>query len=91
MRIEWDEAKRRSNINRHGIDFVDVAVVFAGETVTFLDYRYDYGETRFVTFGLLWGRVVAIVHTASDETIRIISFRKAGKNEEKLFFKEIRN
>jgi uncharacterized protein len=56
MRFEWDEAKRRSNIRQHGIDFVDVDEVFAGETITFLDDRYDYGETRFLTFGLLWGR-----------------------------------
>lgn len=91
MRFEWDEAKRRSNIDRHGIDFVDVEVVFAGETVTVLDDRYNYGETRFLTFGILWGRVVAIVHTETDETIRVISFRKASKNEENSFFKEIRN
>lgn len=44
MRFEWDEAKRRSNIRRHGIDFVDIDQVFAGETITFLDDRYDYGE-----------------------------------------------
>ena len=91
MRFEWDEAKRRSNIKRHGFDFVDVAVVFAGETATFLDDRFSYGETRFLTFGLLWGRVVAIAHTATDEAVRIISVRKASKYEENLFFKEIRN
>jgi uncharacterized protein len=91
MRFEWNEAKRQSNLTRHGIDFADVEVVFAGETVTFLDDRYDYGETRFLTFGSLWGRVVAIVHTATDDTIRVISFRKASKNEENIFFKEIRN
>jgi uncharacterized protein len=91
MRFEWNEAKRRSNIKRHGIDFVDVEIVFAGDTVTFRDDRFNYGETRFLTFGFLWGRVVAVVHTATDETIRVISFRKASKNEEKVFFKEIRN
>jgi len=91
MRFEWDEAKRRANLRRHGIDFVDVEIVFAGETITFLDDRYNYSETRFLTFGFLWGRVVAIVHTAPDETIRVISFRKASKNEEKRYFKEIGN
>jgi len=54
MRFEWDEAKRRSNLHRHGIDFADAESVFAGETVTFLDDRFEYGETRFLTFGLLW-------------------------------------
>ncbi len=46
MRFEWDEAKRGLNIKRHGIDFVDVEKILAGETITFLDDRFDYGETR---------------------------------------------
>ena len=91
MRFEWDEAKRRANIRRHGFDFCDALEVFAGETATLLDDRFNYGEQRFLTFGFFLGRVVAITHTATDETIRIISFRKASKNEEKLYFKEIRN
>ena len=91
MKFEWDESKRRSNIKRHGIDFVDAEIVFAGATITILDDRFDYDETRLITFGLLWGRVVAVVHTATDEVIRIISFRKASKHEEEIFFKEIRN
>jgi len=53
MRLEWDEAKRLSNINRHKIDFIGLEKVFAGETITFLDNRFDYGEIRFLTFGLL--------------------------------------
>lgn len=62
---------------------------FEGETVTVLDDRFDYGEERFVTFGLLDGRVVAIAHTETDEIIRIISVRKATKDEESSYFKEI--
>ena len=91
MRFEWDEAKRRLNIKRHGIDFVDVEKILAGETITLLDDRFDYGETRFLTFGLLWGEVVAIVHTEKDEVIRVISVRRASKSEEKTYFKEIRD
>lgn len=91
MRFEWDEAKRRSNIRQHGIDFVDVDEVFAGDTITFLDDRYDYGETRFLTFGLLWGEVVAIVHIETDEVIRVISVRRASKDEEETYFKEVRD
>ncbi len=51
MRYEWDEAKRQSNIQKHGIDFVGIEKVFAGKTVTILDDRFDYGESRFITFG----------------------------------------
>ncbi len=89
MEFEWDEAKRNSNLRSHGIDFVGIEKVFGGETVTILDDRFDYGEERFVTFGLLHGRVVAIAHTEADEVIRIISVRKATKNEESSYFKEI--
>ena len=91
MRFEWDEAKRRSNIQQHGIDFVDVEEVFASETITFLDDRYDYGETRFLTFGLLWEEVVAIVHTEPDDVIRVISVRRASRNEEESYFAEVRD
>lgn len=89
MEFEWDEAKRKSNLRNHGIDFVGIEKVFEGETVTILDDRFYYGEERFVTFGLLDSRVVTIAHTETDEVIRIISVRKATKNEESSYFKEI--
>ena len=89
MEFEWDEVKRKSNLRNHGIDFVGVEKVFEGETVTILDDRFAYGEERFVTFGLLDSRVVAIAHTETDEVIRIISVRKATKNEENNYLKEI--
>jgi uncharacterized DUF497 family protein len=89
MRFEWDEAKRRTNLRVHGFDFADGEKVFANATLSLPDGRFDYGETRVLTFGILNGRVVAIVHTETDEVIRIISFRKALKNEEEKYFKEI--
>lgn len=89
MRYEWDEAKRQSNIQKHGIDFVGIEKVFAGTTLTILDDRFDYGEPRFITLGLLSGRVVVIAHAETQEVIRIISVRKATTNEEASYFKEI--
>ncbi|MEA5504214.1 BrnT family toxin [Halotia wernerae UHCC 0503] len=77
MRFEWNENKRVINISKQGIDFVDVPFVFDSDTVTVEDDRYNYGEQRFVTFGLLQGRVIAAVHTENDDLIRIISARKA--------------
>lgn len=91
MWFEWDEAKRLSNLRRHGFDFIDVERIFVGETITVLDDRFDYGEIRFVTLGMLDGRVVATTHTETDEVTRIISFRKASKNEEEIYYKEIRD
>ena len=89
MLFEWDEAKRQSNIRKHGIDFIGIEKVFAGETVTILDDRFDYGESRFVTVGMLKNLAEVVTHTETDEVIRIISVRKATENEEILYFKEI--
>ena len=91
MRFEWDEAKRLANLRRHGFDFADAENVVAEETYSVLDDRFDYGEIRWLTFGILGGRVVAIAHTETDEVIRIISIRKALKSEEESYFKKIRN
>jgi uncharacterized protein len=89
VRYEWDAAKRRSNLRKHGIDFADAVEVFDGLTVTIEDTRFDYGETRFLTLGLLRTHVVVIVHTETAEVIRIISVRKATKNEEIHYNQEI--
>lgn len=89
MKVEWDETKRRINLQKHGIDFVGCEAIFAGTTKTTVDDREDYGEERFVTFGLLDDRVVAVVHTETADTIRVISIRKAKKHEQALFFEGI--
>lgn len=88
MRFEWDEAKRRRNLRKHGIDFQGCERLFTGNILTALDDRADYGEHRFVSIGLLDGRVVAVVHTETDNTIRVISIRKATRNEQEAYFKQ---
>lgn len=91
IEFEWDEAKRLTNLRKHGIDFIEVPAVFDGDTVTVEDDRYSYGEQRFVTFGLLQGRVVAVVHTECEECIRIISVRKATNYEQRTYFEQLSN
>lgn len=91
MRFEWDETKRRSNLRRHGFDFLDVERIFTGNVFTLLDDQFDYGETRFISLGMLGGRIVAISHTETDEVTRIISVRKAMKNEEEIYYAAIRD
>lgn len=91
MEFEWDEAKRLTNLRKHGIDFVDVPAVFEGDIVTVEDDRYNYGEQRFITLGLLQGRIVAIVHTERDDRTRIISARKATRYEQRTYFEQISN
>jgi uncharacterized DUF497 family protein len=91
VNFEWDEAKRHGNIEKHGIDFADLEPLFDGATVMMLDERFDYGEERFITLGLLNGIVLVIAHTETETVIRLISARKATRNEEKSYFQEIAN
>jgi len=90
MRFEWDAAKNKGNIRKHRIDFADVPAVFGGPLYVTLDTRKEYGEDRWVGIGLLGVAVVVIVFTEPvPDTVRIISARKADKNEREEFKKEI--
>ena len=91
MRFTWVEAKRKSNLRVHGLDFVDAPRVFEGLTATYEDDRFRYEEQRFLTLGLLVGVPVSIAHTETSETIHIISFRRATPHEEAFFFQSIQD
>ncbi len=91
MEYEWDETKRLTNIRKHGIDFVDLPDLFDGNIITVEDDRYDYGEQRFVTLGLLQSRILVVVHTERGNSIRIISARKATKYEQQVYFEQFSN
>src|ERR1700726_4968703 len=67
----WDEAKRRANLRKNGIDFVDAPKIFEGLTFTAEDDREPYGEHRFLTLGLLEDQVVSVAHTERGDQIRI--------------------
>jgi uncharacterized protein len=90
--FEWDERKRRGNLRRHGLDFADCGTVFSGPTITRRDDRFDYGELRYRTLGLLCGRVVSVAHTEDDDgVVRVISLRKAVKHEQAVYFQTFQN
>jgi uncharacterized DUF497 family protein len=89
MKFIWDETKRISNINKHDLDFALTYLVFENHTFTFEDNRIAYHERRFVTLGLLNSVVVVVVHTETKNEIRVISLRRANKNEQKLYFSRI--
>jgi uncharacterized protein len=63
MKFEWDEEKRLLNLKKHGFDFADAVKIFTLDALTILDDRFDYGETRYITFNLLNGKTVAVAHT----------------------------
>ena len=85
MEYEWDPAKNRSNFAKHNLDFEDAELVLAGPCVTFEDRRFDYGEDRIVTLGVLEGRTVVVTHVLRGESTRIISMRKANRREQKVY------
>jgi len=85
MKYEWDEAKNRTNLKKHGLSFEDAEQVLSGPCVTFEDDRFDYGEERLITLGLLAGRLVVIAHSPRDEGTRIISMRKGSRREQKIY------
>jgi uncharacterized protein len=94
VRYEWDEAKNRSNFDKHGVSFADAELVFSGPCVTFEDDRFDYGEKRLITLGLLLGRLVVIAHAPrdtglSDSATRIISMRKGNRREKEIYQKRL--
>ena len=91
MKFDWDEHKRLINLQRHGIDFADVWRVFENETFMRVDDRYDYGEIRYSSLGLLFGEVISVSHTETDDITRIISARKAERYEQETYFREIRD
>lgn len=82
----WDESKRRRNIKLHGLDFEGADAIWDNFTVTREDIREDYGEKRLVTFGLLKGEAVVLVHTDRNDDMHIISLRRAEKYEARYYF-----
>jgi len=88
MRYLYDEAKRTANLKKHGYDLVDAPLIIEStNALTFEDRRFDYGEQRFITLGVLREVVVVIVTAETNEEIRVISMRKAERNEQEIYFK----
>jgi hypothetical protein len=87
MRYVWDEAKNRTNISKHGISFEDAPGMFEYPMLACMDTRQYYGEERWVGIGFLGGIIAVIVYSEDDERdeTRIISVRKATKNESNRF------
>lgn len=84
MKFEWNEAKNKRNRAKHGIPFEDAMIIFSDpEAKTVIDNRFDYGEERKITFGRLEGRLCVVISTGNlaNDTIRIISARKANQRE----------
>ena len=86
MLIEWDEAKNRSNLVKHGVSFDVARLVFDDPLHLSVQDRDVGGEERWQTFGLVGGVVVLLVAhtwqgTDGEEVVRLVSARKATARE----------
>jgi len=87
MRFVWDERKRKSNLRKHGFDFQDCEAMFKGPFLFAEDRRQDYGETRYIGIGALGDRIATLVFSTPDEeSIRVISMRKATPAERSTYY-----
>ena len=81
LTYEWDDAKRRSNITKHGVDFNAMRTFDWGGAMVQRDDDHD--EQRWIAVGFIDLDLYVVVYTEpSENRIRIISLRKAGKREE---------
>ena len=76
---EWDESKRRTNISKHGVDFVDGVAVLLDTHIVSDSVRGT--EERYVAVAMREGEALAVIYTVRGNTCRIISVRKARRNE----------
>lgn len=88
VEYEWDAAKAAENRRRHGIDFLDsIAAIEDPDRLEEIDTRLEYGEERMQTIGMAIGNVLFVVTTwRGDRTCRIISARKATRNEQDRYY-----
>ena len=91
MTFDWDTKKRQTNIKKHRIDFSELKKVFEKPMLTRFDNREDYGETRWISLGDLTGKIVILVYTETENNVRLISARRATKNEENIYCKKVYN
>jgi uncharacterized protein len=89
MRFDWHEAKRQRTLAERNIDFAAMAACFDDpRRMIRRDLRKDYGEQRFNLLGVLKGRLFHVTFTLRDDTIWVISARKANKREQKAYDQE---
>ena len=87
IEFEWDEDKDKANPRKHQISFEETAEVFYYLMYGTVDTRFEYGEVRLIGIGRNSQLIIlTVVYTEREERIRIISARRANKQEEKLYY-----
>lgn len=84
--FEWDEAKRRSNLKKHGLDFVDAHLVYDEPgKLTYESSRDDEYRLMDLAFVPMKGSILSLVNVECDDCVRVISFRKASREERRAY------
>ncbi len=82
MDVNWDPDKAKSNYKKHGVHFSDAESVLYDPSALTIEDEDSEGEHRYVSIGLdAINRILVIVYAQVNDVIRLISARKAGKNE----------
>lgn len=92
MIFEWDDEKEKINIKKHKLDFETASYVFADENrLEIFDENHSTDEDRYITIGLInqVPVVVMVVYTEREESIRLISARKATPKERSLYYESL--
>lgn len=88
MEIEFDAEKRETVLRERGLDLADAGELLLGVRLDELDERFDYGEDRWYSLGLLRGEVVACVWIDLEaDRVRVITMWKARPHEQEKFFR----
>ncbi len=91
IEFEWDDDKAAENLAVHDVAFRKAALVFFDPFSTEeIDNRADYGEDRFIRIGISEGQLLMVVYTERQDTIRIISARKANRYEKENYYRQNR-
>ena len=87
MKLSWDEAKRKMTLAERGLDFAFAGQMFheSNYNYTTEDLRLDYGEKRYISFGLINNRLCVVAWTPRGTGRHIISMRKANDREQESF------
>ena len=89
LRFEWDDEKARNNDAKHGVSFEFATRVFGDPlAIELVDDREAYGEDRLILIGAVGGIVLFVAFTEREDRIRIISARRATKDEQDSYYKE---
>jgi uncharacterized DUF497 family protein len=87
----WNEAKRRSNLRKHGLDFNDAYLVYENpDKCTYDASRDDEYRLMDVALAVVKGRLLTLVYTEQDDRVRVISFRNASCTERKQYEEDTR-